>query len=460
MSALNDSFFGLPPDAQAKLRNLMPEEAAPGGDSGSTISSRPAIPEHLALFSEMPAYKQLQVHNAVAMKMGIYNPFFACHDGMAKSSTVIDGEEFLNFSTYDYLGLNGHPAVNKAAMEAVEKFGTSAGASRLVSGERPPHRELERNLAAIYSAESALVFVSGHATNVSTLATLLTPKDAVYHDSLAHNSIVQGAMLSGAHRYSYAHNDCAALERMLVQTRMRHQRAIIVTEGLFSMDGSIARLPRLIELKKEFKAFLMLDEAHSLGVLGATGKGCAEHFGLPAAEVDIWMGTLSKTMCGCGGFIAGREALIELLRFRAPGFVYSVGMPPPIAAACNAALTIMLAEPERVKRLAERSAFFLREAKLRGLDTGYAEGYGIVPVLVGSSLVAGLLGSAMFKRKINVLPIIYPVVEEGAARLRFFLSSAQEEKNILTALDIVAEELREARKKAGVVLETDKEQQA
>ncbi len=440
-----DSLFGLDAGEQKALldqlqtANLLgaPKEERKRRDSA-------AVPERFGKIAELPDYKQIQVQRVVGEKMGILNPFFTCHDTKAKGRTRIGGKEFLNFSTYDYLGLNGHPEVNAAAAAAMKKFGTSAGASRLVAGERPPHAAFERLLAETYGVEDAVIFVSGHATNVSTIATLLGPRDAVYHDALAHNSIIMGAKLSGASRYSYPHNDCEALERMLEQTRSRHERVIIATEGLFSMDGSILKLPEMIALKQRYTCFLMVDEAHSLGVLGATGRGCAEHYGVPATDVDIWMGTLSKTLCGCGGFIAGSAELVELLKFKAAGFVYSVGMPPPIAAASAKALEIMLREPERTQRLQEVSAFFLREAKKRGLNTGYAQGFAIVPVIVGNSLVAGLLAAAMFKRRVNALPIIYPVVEEGMARLRFFLSSEHQEEDILTALDILVEELPKA----------------
>jgi 7-keto-8-aminopelargonate synthetase-like enzyme len=310
-----------------------------------------------------------------------------------------------------------------------------------VAGERPQHAALEKALANLYGAADALVFVSGHATNVSTLAALLGARDAVYHDALAHNSLILGAVLSGAARYPYPHNDCAALEQLLRRTRAGHERAIIVTEGLFSMDGSLTRLPELIALKRGHACFLMVDEAHSLGTVGASGKGAAEHFGCDPAEVDIWMGTLSKTFCGCGGFIAGCRELVELLKFTAPGFVYSVGMSPPLAAASAKALELMLREPERVARLQDLGGFFLREARNRGLDTGYAQGYAIIPVIVGNSLVAGALAARLFDRGINVLPVAYPVVEEGMARLRFFVSSEHREADILAALDALAEEL-------------------
>jgi 8-amino-7-oxononanoate synthase len=449
MKTDNDSLFGLGLEEQRLLtEQLAASKLSDGQEARRQRQGGVSIPARFGSFAEMPQYKELQVQRVIADKMRILDPFFICHDSMAKGRTHIHGAEYLNFGTYDYLGLNGHPEVNAAAGEAMEHFGTSAGASRLVAGERPQHSVLESALAEVFQTEKALAFVSGHATNVSVLSTLFSHRDAIYHDSLAHNSIIMGAKLSGAARYSFPHNDCEALEHLLEQTRSNHERAIIVTEGLFSMDGSVARLPELIELKKRYTCFLMLDEAHALGVLGETGKGTAEYFGLPPREVDIWMGTLSKTLCSCGGFVAGCAEMIELLRFRAPGFVYSVGISPPLAAASAKALEIMLREPERVSHLRELSIFFLQEAQTRGLNTGFAQGFAIVPVIVGNSLVAGLVAAAMFRRGVNVLPIIYPVVEEGLARLRFFLSSEHRKEDILAALDILAEELPKARKKA------------
>jgi 8-amino-7-oxononanoate synthase len=436
--------FGLDDEALSRLRSMLPEERNSYRDSGSLLSATPAtadLDDALTDIRELPAYKQLQVFNAVSRQLGIFNPFYTCHETIAKQRTRINGEEFLNFSTYDYLGLNGHPKVNAAAKAAMDAFGTSAGASRLLAGERPVHALFESNLARVYNAPAALVFVSGHATNISTLATLLTPADALFHDALAHDSLLQGARLSGAQRYSYPHNDCDALEALLQKHRTKHRRALVVTEGLFSMDGSIANLPRLVELKQEYKTFLMVDEAHALGVLGATGRGSAEHLNLDPGLIDIWMGTLSKSMCGCGGFIAGSEELIELLRFKAPGFVYSVGISPVLAAASNAALEQMFAEPERVQRLKELSAYFLAEAKDRGLNTGHAEGFGIIPIIVGSSMSACMLSERLYARKINVMPIMYPAVEEGLARLRFFLSAVHEKELVPAVLDAVAEDL-------------------
>ena len=225
-----ESLFGLSPTEQEKL---LAQFSIAGLGAGKLEPERrrnaAPVPARFGQFKELPEYKQLQVHLTIAEKMKILNPFFICHEEKAKASTRINGHKFLNFSTYDYVGLNGHPEVIAAAKEAMERYGTSAGASRLVAGERPLHAALEEALAKVYDAARAVVFVSGHATNLSTIATLLGPRDAVYHDALAHNSIVLGAVLSGAARYSYPHNDCAALETLLRQTRSKHERVIIAT---------------------------------------------------------------------------------------------------------------------------------------------------------------------------------------------------------------------------------------
>jgi 8-amino-7-oxononanoate synthase len=349
---------------------------------------------------------------------------------MAGATTRIAGREYINFSNYNYLGLAGHPAVGQAAKEAIDRYGTSASASRLVAGERPVQRELEEALAALYETEDCVVFVSGHATNVSTIGCLFGPKDLVIHDSLIHNSVLEGIRLSGAARRSFAHNDPAAIDRILAEIRGRFERALIVVEGLYSMDGDIPDLPALIDIKRRRQAFLMVDEAHALGVLGKTGRGAREHFGVAGKDVDIWMGTLSKTLAGCGGFIAGERALVEHLKYAAPGFVYSVGMSPPLAAASLEALRLMLREPERVERLRDRARRFLHRMRSAGIDTGYAQGHAVVPVITGSSLQAARLSNRLFEASINVQPIIYPAVEEKSARLRFFLSATHTDEEI------------------------------
>ncbi len=393
-------------------------------------------------------HKKLSVGRAVAMgkKMGIRNPLFLCHDKAAKAYTTIEGKEYLNFSTYDYLDINTHPEITAAVTKAAEKYGTSAGASRLVGGERPPHLELERAIADFYEVDDSIVYVSGHATNVSTLGFLFTSRDLILHDNLAHNSLMQGAKLSSATRMSYTHDNTDALEAILKQRRNDFRHVIIVTEGLFSMDGNIPDLPRIVELKKQYNCMLLVDEAHSLGILGATGRGAREHFNIDPNDVDMWMSTLSKSLCGCGGFIAGNKKLIENLKYGSPGFVFSVGMSPILAVACKTALDIIQREPERVHKLQHISKYFLDYAKSLNLDTGVAQGYANVPIIVGNSMVTGVVSNALLNRGIYVMPITFPAVQEGTARLRFFLSAAHSEADVRRALDITAEELPKAAK--------------
>lgn len=396
-----------------------------------------SIPDAFTRFDRFPGYEKMLVPKVASERLGLANPFFRSHDGVAGATTLIDGREFINFSNYSYLGLAGHPAVNRAAKEAIDRYGTSASASRLVAGERPIQRKLEEALANLYEVDDCIVFVSGHATNVSTIGCLFGPKDLVIHDSLIHNSILQGIQLSGATRRSFPHNDMAALEQILAEIRAQFERVLIVTEGLYSMDGDIPDLPALIRIKQRHKAFLMVDEAHSLGVLGETGKGVREHFGIQGKEVDIWMGTLSKTLAGCGGYIAGERALVEHLKYAAPGFVYSVGMAPSLAAASLEALRIMQREPERVARLRDRGQQFLESMQSLGVNTGLAQGYAVIPAIIGSSLKAARLSNQFFDAGINVQPIIHPAVEEKAARLRFFLSAMHTDQHVRYTCEVM-----------------------
>ena len=391
---------------------------------------------------KFPAYQQLLVHRAAAVHMGVDNPFFTLHEGKVGATTVVDGREILNFSNYNYLGLNDDPRVLAAAKAALDRYGVSAAASRIVSGERPVHRELEQALADLHGTEDAVVFVSGVSTNVTTIGSLMGSKDLILHDRLIHNSAVQGALLSGATRIPYPHNDMAALRQILDARRMHYEKVLIIAEGVYSMDGDICPLDELVEIRRRYRTLLLVDEAHSIGALGARGRGIGEHFGISGPAVDLWMGTLSKTLSGCGGYIAGSKAMVELLKCTAPGFVYSFGMAPALAAASRAALNCMLAEPERVEALRANGRLFLDLAKQHGLDVGLSQGLNIVPIITGRSVTAARLANALFARGVNANPIIYPAVEERAARLRFFLSSTHSAEQIREAVSITAEELR------------------
>ncbi len=434
--------------AQANATASQEQGHANRGAAGASVSARsgdgsqgPTIPEEFYRFDRMPGYKQIQIIHSGAQRMGLVNPFFKQHDGLASGHTQIAGKDLINFASYNYLNFSGDARINAAAVAAIEKYGTSVSASRLVSGERPIHQELEKSIAALYEAQDAIVFVSGHATNVTTIGYLFGSRDLVVHDEYIHNSALEGIKLSGAKRFSFPHNDWQALDQLLTQHRAHYERVLIVIEGIYSMDGDFPELPKFVEIRNRHKVFLMVDEAHSLGVMGERGHGIREHFGLKSGDVDLWMGTLSKSLAGCGGYIAGQSALIEHLKFLAPGFLYSVGMSPPLAAASLAALQYLDNEQARVQTLQARGRYFLHCAQAAGINTGTSSGLAVVPAIIGSSIRATKLSNAMLDRGVNVQPILYPAVPEKSARLRFFMSCQHTEQEIEQTVTALAEEI-------------------
>lgn len=439
------NLFGLSREAKARLLEKV-ASASPMRAAGRAAQPTPAPAGGAASprlsVAELDGFKEIRMIREAAEFLGIADPFFRVHEGIAGAETVIGGDAYVNFASYNYIGLNGHPEIAAAAKAAIDRYGTSVSASRPVSGERPIHRELERALARLHGAEDSVVLVGGHSTNVTVIGHLLGRGDTIVHDALIHNSIVQGAVLSGARRVPFAHLDHAAADRLLGQARPRNGHALLVIEGHYSMDGDVPDLPAFIAAARRHRAWLMVDEAHALGVLGPHGFGIADRFGVDPAEVDIWMGTLSKSLVSCGGYIAGRAELIDYLKLAAPGFVFSVGMAPAAAAAALAALELLEREPERVRQLNDNAALFLRLAREGGLDVGGSIGAAIVPIVTGGSIRAGRLAQAMFARGINVQPILYPAVPERAARLRFFLTAVHSEAQIRDTVRILLEESR------------------
>ncbi len=407
---------------------------------------KPAIP-----FGELHIFQTMNKHRSVASMFGLKNPFYRAHDGRLGATAWHEGRELINFASYDYLGLNQEPAVAEAAKAAIDECGTSVSASRLVAGERLMHRDLERELAEFYGSDACLTFVSGHATNISTIGMLMSPEDLIVQDELMHNSAIVGAKLSRATSINFRHNDLDDLEKVLRENREKHKNALIVAEGLYSMDGDFPDLRRLIEIKKRYGAWLMIDEAHSLGVMGKTGRGSFEHFGVDPKQVDIWMGTLSKTLGSCGGYICGSHDLVEILKYQAPGFVYSVGLSPPATAAALASLRILKSDPARVATLQANGHFFVEEAKKAGLDTMTSAGLSVVPVMIGDPVRAVRLTDRLLERGINALPIIHPAVPMKAARIRFFITSRHTHDQISTTVKIVAEELKNIAKRQSLV---------
>lgn len=393
--------------------------------AGAPVETRldPDARTYDVAFDTLPEMQKIKLQRDFAAMTGLKVPYYLEHGGRSGTHARIEGQTLVNFASYDYLGLNGHPEVLAAAREAIDTYGTSVSASRISAGERKVHRDLEAGLAGVYEAQDCIVFNSGHAGGVSSIAALMGPKDLIVHDALIHNCILVGAQLSGATRRMFAHNDMEALERLLSADRHRFERCLIVAEGLYSMDGDGPDLARLADLKTRFGAWLMIDDAHGLGVLGATGRGLFEHQNVVPGLADLWFGTLSKTLAGCGGYIAGSASAVDLLKCHAAGFVYSVGMPAATAAASARALEIMRREPERVQRQQANSQYFLHEAKAAGLACGTAWGYGVIPVYIGETIKTLQVAQKLFEAGYNAFPILPPGVPEKTARLRFFINA-------------------------------------
>ncbi len=405
----------------------------PGDNARPDIAST-----DVAAFPEVVALRE---RLELSERLGLRSPYFLLHEGNIRDRTVVAGRDLVSFSTYNYLGLSGHQEVNTAVSASVDRYGSSVSAARILSGDRPPHRELEAELAALIGVEDCVVLVSGHATNVTTIGHLVGPEDLIVHDALAHDSILQGARLSGATRRPFPHNDAVALDALLTQVRHRFRRVLIVVEGIYSMDGDIANLPELIQVRNRHGALLMVDEAHSIGVIGTTGGGVGEYFDVDRSGVDVWMGTLSKSLASCGGYIAGNRTLVDYLRYTLPGFIYSAGLTPPNTAAALAALRVMRAEPGRLARLRDNSNLFLRLAHEAGVHTGTSAGTPVIPCIVGDSMRSVYLANTLFERGISVNPIMYPAVEERLSRLRFFITSEHTPEQIEWTVGILANEL-------------------
>jgi len=397
------------------------------------------IPATCYQFDQMPEYLSLRADLARVEQLG--NPFFELHQGIAKDTTRVNNRELISYSTYNYLGMSGDPLVSEAAKQAIDQYGTSVSASRVVAGERPIHRMLETEIARFLGTEGCIVYIGGHTANVTTIGHLFGEKDLILYDGLGHDSIRQGCALSKAKAVEFPHNDWRSLEGLLQEHRTHYQKVLVAVEGIYSTDGDLAPLPELVRLRQRYKTFLLVDEAHSIGVLGNRGRGAGEHFGVAAQQVDLWMGTLSKSFASCGGYIAGSKALVEYLKYTAPGFVYSVGMSPANAGSALAALQLLQQQPQRVAKLQANARLFLQLAQAEGLNTGISHDSPVIPIIVGEPYRAVMLGHALFQRGINVQPMVYPSVPYNAARLRFFLTCLHSESQIRATVQAIREEL-------------------
>jgi 8-amino-7-oxononanoate synthase len=384
-------------------------------------------------FQLTPEYLNLKKDLQQVEKLG--NPFFSLHQGIAQDTIQTNERQLINYSSYNYLGMSGDPTVIAATQKAIAEYGTSVSASRVLSGERPIHLELEREIADLIGTEAAMVYVGGHATNVSTIGHLFNKEDLIICDSLCHNSIKEGCNLSGATIIDFPHNDTQALEEILNRERTKYHKVLIAIEGIYSTDGDLAPLPEIVVLKQHYQTFLLVDEAHSIGVLGLSGGGIREHYHLQPTDVDLWMGTLSKSFASCGGYIAGSSELIEYLKYSAPGFVFSVGMSPANTAAALAAIKLLKSEPERAIKLQTQAQFCLDLAKSKGFNTGYSANSPVIPIIVGEPQKAVRLSQLLNQAGINVNPMVYPSVAYNAARLRFFITCLHTEAQIQQTIE-------------------------
>ena len=367
-----------------------------------------------------------------------HDPFFVPVD-RARADAEARGDRFVSFANYDYLGLSNHPEIKARAAEALDSTGLGALASRLVGGERERHKDLERALARFVGVEEVMTLVSGYLTNVTVISHITGSRDIIFLDELSHNSIIAGCKSAPAEVVFFRHNDLDHLDALLTEKRRQYKTALIVSESLFSMDGDIVDLPRLVALKTKHAAWLLLDEAHSIGVLGEQGRGLCEHTGVDPNDIDLIIGTLSKSFASCGGFVCARSAVIRWFRYTLPGFVYSVGLSPVISAAALAAVELAASETWRIERLRHNSELFVEMARQAGLDTGPAIGCGVVPILFKDSYATLAASQYLAARGFYVPPIIQVGVPKDQPRLRFFLSATHLEGDIRGVIGCLAD---------------------
>ena len=360
------------------------------------------------------------------------------------ATVLVNGREMSMFASYSYLGLIGHPRINAAALKAIEKFGTGTHGVRSLAGTLKLHGEMEATIAEFKGTDDAVTFSSGYVTNLTAIASLVGRHDCVFSDKLNHASIVDGCLMSGSKFMRFRHNDMDDLEVRLKEAPPQAAK-LVICDAVFSMDGDIIDLPSVVELCRKYDAWLMVDEAHSIGVLGKTGRGIEEHFNMEGV-IDIKMGTLSKTIPSVGGYIAGSADLIKYLRHQSRAYIFSAALPPAQAAAAMEAFRVILEEPWRVVKLCENTKLFINGLKERGFDTMKTE-TAIVPLLCGADEKAFVMTREAHKRNLFVLPVISPAVPVGLARLRTTVTAGHEPDEIERALDI----LEQVGKEVGVL---------
>ncbi|AVH23493.1 aminotransferase class I/II-fold pyridoxal phosphate-dependent enzyme [Nocardia cyriacigeorgica] len=376
---------------------------------------------------------------------GMPNPLFLPRTGANDATMRVGDRELVNFSAYNYLGLANHPRVVAGAKAALDRYGASASASRILAGEIALYGELERRLAHWYGVDDAMITTSGYLTNAGVLGFLMGDGDVAVCDALIHGSVISGTQWAGCRRITFRHNDPDALRSVLRMSRSGFDRALVVVEGHYSMDGTVGRVNELADIAREYDCAVMVDEAHSLGVFGARGRGIREHYSMAGADVDIWMGTLSKALGSVGGFIAGDADLIGAMKAAAPGVAMLTGGPAPSAVgAALAALDVLDDEPQRLTRLWSNAKRFTALLTERGIDVGDSQGTPICPVIVPGEIRSGFVASALLQRGVYAGNISAPAVPAGQERLRFFVTSEHTDDQLTSTADLLAEAIAAA----------------
>ncbi|MEV0251250.1 aminotransferase class I/II-fold pyridoxal phosphate-dependent enzyme [Nocardia sp. NPDC050712] len=395
-------------------------------------------------FADHPAVVDALCKQAAIQQLidstGLPHPLYLSPEGYNGAVIRSGGRELVNYSSYNYLELAQHSRVIAAANAAAAQYGTSASATRIVTGEIPLYGQLERRLAEIYQVGDALVTSSGFLTNAAVIGFLLGEGDVAVCDSLAHASLVAGTQWAGCRRVTLRHNDPEALEALLRTSRHQFDRALVIIEGHYSMDGDLGRIAEIAEVARRYDCAVLVDEAHALGVLGPNGLGSREHFGLPGDLVDIWAGSLSKAMGSTGGFIAGDADLVRAIKYAAPGMaLYTAGPSPSNVAAVLAGLDVLADEPDRLARLWSNARLFCAALREHGMNLADSESTPIVPVIVPGEIRAGYAAAALLQRGYNAGAILSPVIPAGTERLRFFLTSEHTESHLRTTADHLAD---------------------
>ena len=345
-----------------------------------------------------------------------------------------DGHSMLMLSSYDYLGLIGDPRIDSAAIEAIKKYGTGTGGARLLTGTTDEHQRMEQDLAAFRGTEAAITFSSGYAANVAVIGALFGPADRVIMDALCHRSLTDACRFAGVHLQRFQHNDLESLQQE-IENGPPANRTLIITDGVFSMDGDICLLPGIIEIKKKFGCFLLVDDSHATGVLGAHGRGVDEHFGIAASEVDIWTGSLAKAIPSTGGFVAGSQELVIFLQHSSSPYIFSAALSPASVAAIREGLMILAQEPERVARTAQNANFLRCGLRDLGYDTGLSE-TAVIPVILKDEVTTALFARRLRDYGILAAPVLFPAVPQGSARLRLCVTAAHTRAHLEFVLEV------------------------